>query len=1211
MPSSDIRFEAFQQPDGSERIELHQAQKKGLFKRETNAIIHKSVWAKLGPKAGLFALTKARSLDPNDEIIELEDAVILPPSISAQLNDIEATSLGLPPATDLILELKSSGSLHRGDIQVKTQWVQHGGVPTRADTKGCRIRQTGKVGRLVEPLYSALRSSKSIEDAVGPDAKRSAFAELKDALGAMADDRISPDGSIQAIRVAYAANFSLDVKTSGAYFDFDPVLFSKKINESPDGDLVDEKDASLLTEQESNRFQRRFRSQGGGQRSYLLSDGTLLYLDPLLGRALDIIREKQQSSPDEKRELLRSPQRVLREELSLDELDNDETADQIFIETLQFSERVGDEISIWQKPILPWLKTVPNSWLPESFGIRIGDVYLPIEPQAAPILLKGLEQARKEGKSTFDYQGTSVPTSVAAEKAIRALVEAGQVVPSSEDENSTNEPTDTQKKVLNYFLEVDENFEEIEYSRIAEISGPLEPFSPPPFPSHVKSEPKAHQIKAFNWLVEAWSQKLAGVLLADDMGLGKTYQSLTFITWIRRHAAPDKPVLIVAPTGLLRNWQDEISLHLAENALGEVVEAFGANLKNIRKTKGTDVQGGTSSLEVNGWSNAGVVLTTYETMRDYHMSFASVPFSVIVFDEVQKLKNPASQLSRASKALNARLEIGMTGTPVENRLQDLWSISDTLYPGFLGSSRTFETEYGSSDNGLSALNALQSKLVAPQNGRPPFMLRRMKEEILVGLPEKKVVTYKIEMPQVQAEAYDRILARARALKGDGSKGAMLKVLHLMRGTSLHPKPPYMASEDADYIASSARLSKTFEILDEIKTRREKALIFCEDLDMQAYLSAAISDRYAFTDQPFCINGKVAGTRRQQMVAEFQRRGTCFDVMILSPKAGGVGLTITAANHVIHLSRWWNPAVEDQATDRVYRIGQTKPVTVHLPLAVHPDATIGPSSFDLRLHALMQRKRDLSRGLLLSPESQDDISTIWEEVLEGKNAEELPSVVAREKTQVRTDFMRYEAEEVSENSSSLQEPEGLEAPPERNPDNQWEERDLETKNPTPIEVGENRVADIRRVVYQSNKVRDYTIFKQYLSEQDVQKIDIVDPYCCADERARSRLITFIDLLSAFAQKIEKVSITAFDARSANSYESNELQWVDLNERFKRQFPNIQHRFDLRSKANRGDLHDRYVIAFIKSGTEIIWDLGRGIDGVMNAKNSCIVNATKIN
>lgn len=1211
MSSSGAKFQAIQQPDGSERIELHQAQKKGLLKREVNEIIQKRFWTKLGPRAGLSALIKASSFDPNDEIIELEDAVILPPSIPAQLNDIEAKSLGLPPATNLILELKSSGSLHKGDIQVQTRWVQHGGVPARADQTGCRLRQTGKIGRLVEPLYSTLRSVKKIEEAKGPDAKRAAFAELKDALGSIVNDRISPDGYMQAVRVAYAANFSLDVKTSGGYFDFDPVLFSKSVNENPEGDLIDEKDASLLTEEEAQRFKRRFRGQSGGQRSYLLSDGTLLYLDPLLGQALDIIRDKQQSSPGEKREFLKSPQRVLREGLDLDELDNDEAADQIFIETLQFSERVGDDISIWQKPILPWLKTAPNSWLPESFGIRIGDVYLPIEPSEAAILLKGLEEAREQGKPTFEYQGTSVPTSEEAKKAIQAVAEAGQVMSSNPAPKPNEEPSEEQREVLNYFLEVDENFDELEYSKLTDTTEHFEPFSPPPLPSHVKSEPKTHQIQAFNWLVEAWSRKSAGVLLADDMGLGKTYQSLTFITWVRRHAAPDKPVLIVAPTGLLRNWQEEINLHLTENALGEVVEAFGANLGNIRNSKGTDIQGGTSNLDVSRWSAAGVVLTTYETMRDYHMSFASVPFSVIVFDEIQKLKNPASQLSRASKALNARLEIGMTGTPVENRLQDLWSISDTLYPGFLGSSRTFETEYGSSGSDLSALKSLQTKLVEPQNGRPPFMLRRMKEEILSGLPAKKVVTYKVEMPKAQADAYDRILARARALKGDGSKGSMLKVLHLMRGTSLHPKPPHMADEDSDYIASSARLRKTFEILDEIKDRREKALIFCEDLDMQAYLSAAISDRYAFTDQPFCINGKVAGTRRQQMVSEFQGKGTCFDVMILSPKAGGVGLTITAANHVIHLSRWWNPAVEDQATDRVYRIGQTKPVTVHLPLAIHPDATIGPSSFDLRLHELMQRKRDLSRGLLLPPESQDDVTTIWDEVFEGKSVEKPSSEVAAEKPELSADFMRHETAGLSENQSSAPEHESLETQSDKSLEKQSAERDLEHISPTPIEVGEKRAPDIRRIVYEPNKARDYTIFKQYLSNQDVQKMEIVDPYCCADERARGRLITFINLLSSFAQKIEKVSITAFDARSANSEESNELQWADLNERFKRQFPDIQHRFDLRAKTYRGDLHDRYVIAFTASGAEIIWDLGRGIDGVMYAKNSCIVNATLVN
>src|SRR5690606_8223136 len=162
--------------------------------------------------------------------------------------------------------------------------------------------------------------------------------------------------------------------------------------------------------------------------------------------------------------------------------------------------------------------------------------------------------------------------------------------------------------------------ETLEYSRIVGPSPTVAPFAPPAMPSSVRSSPKPHQVEAFAWMTEAWERKVPGVLLADDMGLGKTFEALTFLTWLRSVQAPQQPVLIVAPTGLLRNWQAEIDLPLENGTLGEIVEAFGANLNFLRRQDGNDIRGGTSKLDVAAWKDVGVVLTTFETMRDYHMS---------------------------------------------------------------------------------------------------------------------------------------------------------------------------------------------------------------------------------------------------------------------------------------------------------------------------------------------------------------------------------------------------------------------------------------------------------------------------------------------------------------------------------------------------------------------------------------------------------------
>jgi hypothetical protein len=218
------------------------------------------------------------------------------------------------------------------------------------------------------------------------------------------------------------------------------------------------------------------------------------------------------------------------------------------------------------------------------------------------------------------------------------------------------------------------------------------------------------------------------------------------------------------------------------------------------------------------------------------------------------------------------------------------------------------------------------------------------------------------MPDPQAQAYDAVISHAKSDNG----GPMLETLHALRGISLHPVWPQTGVVDdaAEYISQSARLAETFVILDQIAVQGEKVLIFLESLDMQDRLSLIIKNRFKLPKLPMQISGEVTGEKRQKAVDQFQEKGPGFDAMILSPKAGGVGLTLTAANHVIHLSRWWNPAVEDQCTDRVYRIGQDQKVHVYYPMAIHPQ--YGEGSFDALLNGMLERKRDLGRRMLIPP-----------------------------------------------------------------------------------------------------------------------------------------------------------------------------------------------------------------------------------------------------
>jgi len=327
--------------------------------------------------------------------------------------------------------------------------------------------------------------------------------------------------------------------------------------------------------------------------------------------------------------------------------------------------------------------------------------------------------------------------------------------------------------------------------------------------------------------------------------------------------------------------------------------------------------------------------------------------------------------------------LSLTGTPVENSWVDLWSIMDFVQPGHLGSLKEFAKEFhnplGKADDDEKERlgQRLKSKV-------EPFLMRRMKEDHLEGLPDKKINTLPVEMPEIQIERYLDVVKKAQEVlicnSGKKRKEHILKTIGQLRDISLHPDLPFISEvgfadfDDEEVILRSARLKKTIEILDQIRAKNEKAIVFVLSLKMQSILKRIFEGRYAIKSH--IINGKVPGGRRKSIVDSFQKTFG-FNVIILSPAAAGVGLNITSANHIIHLGRAWNPAKEDQATDRVYRIGQDKTVHVYLPLAVHPSLGNG-GSFDEKLHRLLEYKRRLSKALLIPPAMiQDD----WEDMID--------------------------------------------------------------------------------------------------------------------------------------------------------------------------------------------------------------------------------------
>lgn len=509
----------------------------------------------------------------------------------------------------------------------------------------------------------------------------------------------------------------------------------------------------------------------------------------------------------------------------------------------------------------------------------------------------------------------------------------------------------------------------------------------------------------------------AGALLADDMGLGKTYTILiTLAEWFRfwRESTGSEPpaVLIVAPLSLIGNWKEEIDLTFgASNPFRRVVLAQpDFDLKRFhRSPKAKDIaepgrvvefglcfrDGSERSIDWPG----SCVITTYQTLRDYRFSFAAAEWSAAIFDEAQNITNAQQTIS--AKALQTRFRVSVTGTPVENHLGDLWCIMDAVEPGHLGSFADFRRKWiAPMQQKREPLDKIGEKL-REHIGR--LMLRRTKE-CISSLPEKIIRPVECLMPLEQQALYDQARSAAAKLNtanGFDVRGKHLAALWHLRQISLHPdllgggKIPTAtkAGERRRILERSAKLSWLLQQLDLIKEKGEKALVFCVFKQLQEALSRHLETIYGL---PFpIINGDTKtqskadpGITRLGLLKEFSAT-LGFSVCVLSPIAAGVGLNIVAANHVIHLERHWNPAKEDQATDRAYRIGQEKTVTVYLPLAKHP----GYDSFDIILHRLLKKKRCLQGALGLLPPQAVSAPELMEEIFGSatthSSAQEMP------------------------------------------------------------------------------------------------------------------------------------------------------------------------------------------------------------------------------
>ena len=459
-------------------------------------------------------------------------------------------------------------------------------------------------------------------------------------------------------------------------------------------------------------------------------------------------------------------------------------------------------------------------------------------------------------------------------------------------------------------------------------------------PPGFAGELRPYQARGFSWL--AFLDELGiGACLADDMGLGKTPQLLALLLEARR-AAPEScagPTLLVSPVSLVGNWERE-SARFAPGLKTLVHHGPGRSTEDLASAA----------------PRHDLVFTTYGlVVRDLE-HLQSVPWGRIVLDEAQAIKNPASAQAKAIKALTAPHRIALTGTPLENRLEELWSILDFLNPGLLGSRREFQRRYATPIEKQADERAMEDlrKLTGP------FLLRRLKSDpsIQLEIPEKLEMKAYCKLTIEQGVMYqavvDELLAKLAESSGIARKGIILAALQKLKQICNHP---VLGGASGELSGRSGKLEALETHLEEALAEGDKSLIFTQYAEWGKHLQPYLAKR--FDQEVLFLHGGTPKTSRDRMVERFQSPNGP-SVFILSIKAGGTGLNLTAATQVLHYDRWWNPAVEAQATDRAHRIGQTRIVQVRTFITME--------TLEERIDALLLRKRALSEAALSTGEA---------------------------------------------------------------------------------------------------------------------------------------------------------------------------------------------------------------------------------------------------
>jgi SNF2 family DNA or RNA helicase/HJR/Mrr/RecB family endonuclease len=869
----------------------------------------------------------------NDTAVDIDAEEIL------SLDEIDKKLLGLPSEYPFVIFIEADGILSQGSFKFKYGFFDF--VPN-----GNRLffNKEGIILKNNETQYLLSLSQLKVLDAIErfnslPESSRTfhhnltCFADIK----SYSDDVATMlDSFLQSQNVLHPERIKIDIS-----FDNEILELKPKIDNLKQESLERAFDLSPTIKTIYN-----IANENGGTTRVIIDDF----------QKEELIRVKRNRNISDK-------------DLIEDIVENPENYfDDNIIDLSYFSQRVR-EIGIYKPKFYPFVCPYKSEWIP-GFVIKDkinGDKKIHFK---TPVELAEFETERniaiKKGKSHFAYKNEQVSVEDADKIVSIATKQFQNPKEPVVKESSTN--TDEvliikENADLLEYIENNQNPEFLQHSffNIENLKAPI--------------ELKEHQVEGVAWLQSLYRENLNGCLLADDMGLGKTLQILYFIEWHAQNINDDKPYLIVAPVSLLENWESEYKRFFNPTNL-ELRFLYGA----------TGIGRDFSRSAVSDLQRKQLILTNYESLRSYQMNLCAVDYSIVVLDEAQKIKTPGTLVTNVSKALKADFKIAMTGTPVENTLVDLWCIMDFSVPGLLGNAKDFAKNYqkplSNEDTDIQALG----EQLRGQIG--VFIKRRLKKDVAKDLPKKNLKVVTRTMPEIQANRYaDEIeLAKNEQIEGVERRNQILKSLWAIRDISDHPflvDNQINMYSSSDLISSSAKLQIIVDVLQEVQYKSEKAIIFADRKETQKMLQKVIYETFNISP-PSIINGDTPSSKQKESSSKLSRQQTIdrfqneegFNVIIMSQLAAGVGLNVVGANHVIHYTRHWNPAKEEQATDRAYRIGQTRDVTVYYPMAVFPDNFQNENgekqkSFDEILDVLLSRKKSLATSTLF-PTAQSEV-----------------------------------------------------------------------------------------------------------------------------------------------------------------------------------------------------------------------------------------------